>query len=76
MEPYGRGWYSVRTAVFSMAKRRTCTDNSLAPVFDKPMLDGFRIDANTPLEVSTDGEVIIVSPLFGTGGAPRGSRRL
>jgi len=46
-----------------MAKRLTRTGNSLALVLDKPLLDALRIDANTPLEVSTDGEVIIVSPV-------------
>jgi antitoxin component of MazEF toxin-antitoxin module len=45
-----------------MAKRLTRTGNSLALIFDKPLLDALRIDADTPLEVSTDGEVIIVSP--------------
>ena len=53
---------SVRGCVL-MAKRLTRTGNSLALVFDKPLLDALRIDANTPLEVSTDGEVIIVSPV-------------
>ncbi len=46
-----------------MTKRLTRTGNSLALVLDKPLLDALRIDANTPLEVSTDGEVIIVSPV-------------
>lgn len=46
-----------------MVKRLTRTGNSLALVFDKPLLDALRIDGNTPLEVSTDGEVIIVSPV-------------
>jgi antitoxin component of MazEF toxin-antitoxin module len=46
-----------------MAKRLTRTGNSLALVFEKPLLDILQIDATTPLEVSTDGEVIIVSPV-------------
>jgi antitoxin component of MazEF toxin-antitoxin module len=46
--------------VVLMAKRLTRTGNSLALVFDKPLLDALQIDANTMLEVSTDGEVIIV----------------
>ena len=46
-----------------MAKRLTRTGNNLALVFDQPLLDALRIDANIPLEVSTDGEVIMVSPV-------------
>jgi antitoxin component of MazEF toxin-antitoxin module len=51
--------------VFLMAKRLTRTGNSLALVLDKPLLDACGIDASTRLEVSTDGEVIIVSPVRG-----------
>ena len=46
-----------------MVKKLTKTGNSLALVLDKPMLDRLRIDADTPLEVSTDGQVIVISPL-------------
>jgi len=46
-----------------MSKRLTRTGNSLALVLDKPMLQALRIDAKTKLDVSTDGEVIIVSPV-------------
>lgn len=46
-----------------MVKKLTKTGNSLALVLDKSLLDLARIDAKTPLEVSTDGEVIVVSPL-------------
>ena len=46
-----------------MRKKLTKTGNSLALVLDKPLLDRTRIDANTPLEVSTDGEVIVISPV-------------
>ncbi len=46
-----------------MVKKLTRTGNSLALVLDKPMLDRLKIDADTPLEVSTDGEVIVISPL-------------
>jgi antitoxin component of MazEF toxin-antitoxin module len=46
-----------------MVKKLTKTGNSLALVLDKPILDRVRIDANTPLEVSTDGEVIVISPV-------------
>lgn len=44
-------------------KKLTRTGNSLALVLDKPILDRVKIDANTPLEVSTDGDVIVISPV-------------
>jgi antitoxin component of MazEF toxin-antitoxin module len=46
-----------------MVKKLTKTGNSLALVLDKPMLERIGIDADTPLEVSTDGHVIVVSPV-------------
>lgn len=46
-----------------MAKRLTKTGNSLALVIERPVLEATRIAADTPLEVSTDGDVIIVSPV-------------
>ncbi|MCI0569948.1 MAG: AbrB/MazE/SpoVT family DNA-binding domain-containing protein [Myxococcaceae bacterium] len=46
-----------------MQKRLTRTGNSLALVLDKPLLDALGIDADTLLEVSTDGSVLLVSPV-------------
>ena len=46
-----------------MVKKLTKTGNSLALVLDKPMLDRVKITASTRLEVSTDGEVIMISPV-------------
>jgi antitoxin component of MazEF toxin-antitoxin module len=46
-----------------MTKTLTRTGNSLALVLDKALLEATGIDADTPLEVSTDGDVILVSPL-------------
>jgi antitoxin component of MazEF toxin-antitoxin module len=46
-----------------MVKKLTKSGNSLALVIDKPMLDALDLDADTPLEVSTDGEVIVIAPL-------------
>jgi antitoxin component of MazEF toxin-antitoxin module len=46
-----------------MLKKLTKTGNSLALVLDKPLLDRVRIDADTALEVSTDGDVIVISPV-------------
>ncbi|HYS19079.1 MAG TPA: AbrB/MazE/SpoVT family DNA-binding domain-containing protein [Candidatus Binatia bacterium] len=46
-----------------MRKKLTRTGNSLALVLDKQLLDRVGIDADTPIEVSTNGQVIIVSPV-------------
>ena len=46
-----------------MLKKLTKTGNSLALVLDKPLLDRVRIDADTPLEISTDGDVIVITPV-------------
>jgi antitoxin MazE len=46
-----------------MVKKLTKTGNSLALVLDKPILDRVKIDPDTPLEVSTDGDVIVISPV-------------
>jgi len=45
-----------------MVKHLTKHGNSLALVIDKPILELLKIDANTPLEISTDGRVLIISP--------------
>lgn len=46
-----------------MIKKLTKTGNSLALVLDRRLLDRAKIDANTPLEVATDGDVIVISPV-------------
>jgi antitoxin MazE len=46
-----------------LRKRLTRTGNSLALVFDRPLLAAAKIGPDTPLEVSTDGDVIVVSPV-------------
>lgn len=46
-----------------MVKRLTKHGNSLALVIDRPILDLLKIDADTPLDISTDGEVLIISPV-------------
>jgi antitoxin component of MazEF toxin-antitoxin module len=49
-----------------MVKTLTRTGNSLALVLDKGLLAATGIDANTRLEVSTDGDVIVISPVRST----------
>jgi len=46
-----------------MRKRLTRTGNSLALVLERPLLEATGIDADTPLEISTDGDVIVVTPV-------------
>lgn len=46
-----------------MRKKLTRTGNSLALVLDKELLEELGIDADTQLELSTDGDVIVVSPV-------------
>jgi len=45
-----------------MVKTLTKTGNSLALVLDRPLLEATGIDATTPLEISTNGDVIVISP--------------
>jgi antitoxin MazE len=46
-----------------MRKKLIRTGNSLALVLDKELLDELGIEAETSLELSTDGDVIVVSPV-------------
>jgi len=46
-----------------MIKCLTKHGNSLAVVIDKPILDLLKIDATTPLEVSTDGSSLTLVPV-------------
>jgi len=46
-----------------MPKKLTRTGNSLALVLDRPVLEATGIDDETLLEVSTDGDVIVISPV-------------
>jgi antitoxin MazE len=47
----------------NMIKKLTKHGNSLALVIDRPILDLLRIEPDTPLEVSTDGRQLFVSPV-------------
>lgn len=45
-----------------MIKKLTKTGHSVAVVLDRPLLEATGIDADTPVEVSTDGDVIVITP--------------
>ena len=46
-----------------MTKRLTRSGNSLALVIDRPHLAALDNDAETELELSTDGDVLVVTPI-------------
>ena len=46
-----------------MIKKLTAHGNSAALIIDKALLEILNIDMNTPLEIVTDGENLIISPV-------------
>ena len=46
-----------------MQKKLSIIGNSLGFVIDKPVLELLRIDRDTMLDVSTDGDALIIRPL-------------
>ena len=46
-----------------MIKKLTRTGNSLALVLDKKTLEAVGIDEDTELELSTNGDIIVLSPV-------------
>jgi antitoxin component of MazEF toxin-antitoxin module len=46
-----------------MVKKLTRHGNSLALVIDRGVLDLLDIDDKTPLDISTDGKLLIISPV-------------
>ena len=50
-----------------MLKKLTKHGNSLALVIDRPVLDLLKIDAETPLDLSTDGRRLIIEPATAAG---------
>ena len=47
-----------------MTKHLTPHGNSAALVIDKPILELLNIDMKTPLEISTDGRSLVISPVL------------
>jgi len=47
-----------------MIKKMVSHGNSAALIIDKPILEILKIDMDTPLEVSTDGKNLIISPVL------------
>jgi antitoxin MazE len=46
-----------------MKKKLTRTGNSVALVLDKPLLETLGIDEGTEVELSTNGDVLVVTPV-------------
>jgi antitoxin MazE len=46
-----------------MLKKLTRHGNSLALVLDKGVIDLLNIDSETPLEISTDGSMLLITPV-------------
>ncbi len=46
-----------------MIKTLTKHGNSLALVIDRAILDLLKIDNETPLDISTDGQVLVITPV-------------
>jgi antitoxin component of MazEF toxin-antitoxin module len=46
-----------------MIKHLTAHGNSAALVVDKPVLELLKINMDTPLEIKTDGNCLIITPL-------------
>ncbi len=46
-----------------MVKTLTKHGNSYALVIDKPVLELLKITPETPLEITTDGQVLVLSPV-------------
>ena len=45
-----------------MIKKLTRTGNSIAVVLDKPLLEQLGLDENAEVEVSTNGQIIVITP--------------
>jgi len=50
-----------------MIKKLTRTGNSVALVLDKPLLDQLGLDENAEVEVSTNGQIIVITPKRSSG---------
>jgi antitoxin component of MazEF toxin-antitoxin module len=46
-----------------MKKKLTRTGNSVALVLDKPLLEELGLDENSEVEISTNGDVLVMTPL-------------
>lgn len=59
-----------------MIKKLVSHGNSTALIIDKPILDLLKVDMQTPLEITTDGKSLIISPVKDAKRASRFSAAL
>ena len=59
-----------------MIKKLTKVGNSLALVIDRPILDLLNLDDQTPLEVTTDGHRLTISPATAADGQDGRKRKI
>lgn len=59
-----------------MVKKLSRHGNSMALVIDRPVLDLLGITDETPLEITTDGSVLIITPVHEPDRAARLSQAL
>lgn len=52
-----------------MIKKLAAIGNSLGIIIERPILDLLDIDRDTPLEIKTDGETLIIRPVRGARSA-------
>jgi antitoxin MazE len=52
-------------AVDESARGASRIGNSLGVILDRPVLELLQIDENTPLEITTDGDVLMLRPVRG-----------
>ncbi|HEX7253692.1 MAG TPA: AbrB/MazE/SpoVT family DNA-binding domain-containing protein [Thermoanaerobaculia bacterium] len=50
-----------------MKKRLSLSGDSVAIVLDKPLLDAVGVDAGSEVDVSTNGDVIVITPVRDSG---------
>ena len=50
-----------------MQKKLTRTGNSVALVLDKPLLEQLGLDENSEVELSTNGDVLVMTPVRDRG---------
>ena len=62
---------SERCYNVTMAKRLQAVGNSSGLIIDKPILDLLKITPETELDISTDGERLIITPIRSESGRKR-----
>ena len=56
-------YHNVDTGSDNVIKKLTKHGNSLALVIERPVLELLKIDSETPLDITTDGSVLVISPV-------------